>query len=87
MYNGDWMLLGSIDPSRGGKLSDLEPPPDLFGCSLFQIGDQEEKGALHIRVTAVTFPEGTEKERHWYLPLFSEESKGTESLLGFFVFT
>jgi hypothetical protein len=90
MYNGDWMPLGSTDPSRGGKLSDLEPPPDLFECTLLQIGDQKEKGFLHIRVTAVTFPTGTEKERHWYLPiipLFPEDSKGTKSSLSFFAFT
>jgi hypothetical protein len=89
MYNGDWMPLGSTDPSRGGKLSDLEPPPDLFECSLFQIGDQKEKGSLHVRVTAVTFPEGTEKERRWYLttiPLFPEDSKGTKSSLVSFLF-
>jgi hypothetical protein len=77
------MPLGSSDLGRGGKLPDWEPPPDLFMCSLFQLGQEKERGSLHIRVTAVTFPDSTQEEIQWFLPiipLFPEHSKGKSGL-------
>jgi hypothetical protein len=89
IYNGDWMPLGSTDLDRGGKLPNLEPPPDLFECSLFQVDEEKKNGSLHIRVGAVRFPDGTEEERRWCLPkipLFSEHSNGNKSSSILFTF-